>query len=391
MACNYISSNNNRLYVGLESNYGQVPAIQSGNRIPAVKLTAKQQMIRPERKDKTGTRTYGGTPAGLRKNTTFDLATYMTGWSTPDTEPVYGPLFQASLGASPLFFAGGTAAGNANTKLLSFAAPHGLAPGQAVTFGGELRFACSIIDQTTIELSSPFTVTPTDGAPIGPTVTYRPATALASASIFDYWCPTEAVQRVLCGAAVDQMKININGDYHEFEFIGIAADVIDSTSFTAQQGGLASFPAEPALEPYNYSIIPGHLGQVWLGTNPDQFLTITAAKITLQNALDKREREFGTDIPRCLAPGMRTVTADVELFETNDDATRGLYQAARQSSPIAVMLQLGQQPGQLAGVYLKSVVPEVPEFDDSQTRLQWKLSGSRAQGTGNDEMYVAFG
>jgi hypothetical protein len=36
-------------------------------------------------------------------------------------------------------------------------------------------------------------------------------------------------------------------------------------------------------------------------------------------------------------------------------------------------------------------VPEVPEFDDSQTRLQWKLSGSRAQGTGNDEMYVAFG
>jgi len=83
--------------------------------------------------------------------------------------------------------------------------------------------------------------------------------------------------------------------------------------------------------------------------------------------------------------------ADLELFETNDDATRGLYQAARQSSPIAVMLQLGQQAGQLAGVYLKSVVPEVPEFDDSQTRLQWKLSGSRAQGTGNDEMYVAFG
>jgi len=130
---------------------------------------------------------------------------------------------------------------------------------------------------------------------------------------------------------------------------------------------------------------------VWLGTNPDQFLTITAAKITLENALDKREREFGTNIPRCLAPGMRTVMADLELFETNDDATRGLYQAARQSSPIVVMLQLGQQAGQLAGVYLKSVVPEVPEFDDSQTRLQWKLSGSRAQGTGNDEMYVAFG
>jgi hypothetical protein len=391
MACNYVSSNNNRLYAGLESNYGQVPAIQSGNRIPAVKLTARQQMVRPERKDKTGTRTYGGTPAGLRKSTTFDLTTYMTSWDVPNAEPVYGPLFRASLGAAPVFFAGGTAVANSNTKLLSFAAAHGLTPGQAVTFGGELRFVCSIVDQTTVELSSPFTVTPTASSPIGPTVTYRPATSLGSVSIFDYWCPSAAVQRVLCGAGVDQMKININGDYHEFEFSGMAADVIDSTSFEAQQGGLASFPAEPALLPYSYSIIPGHLGQVWLGTGPDQFFTITAAKITLQNAIEKREREFGTTIPLCLAPGMRTVTADLELFETNDDATRGLYQAARQASPIAVMLQLGQQPGQLSGVYLKSVVPEVPEFDDSQTRLQWKLSGSRAQGTGNDEMYVAFG
>ena len=391
MACGYISSNNNRLYVGLESNYGQVPAIQSGNRIPAVKLTARQQTLRPERKDKTGTRTFGGTPAGLRKSTTFDLTSYMTSWDTPNTEPVYGPLFRASLGAGPAYFAGGTAATNANTRLLSFAAAHSLSPGQAVTFGSELRFVSAVVDPMTVALSSPFTVTPTTGSPIGATVTYQPATGLASVSIFDYWCPGAAVQRVLCGAAVDQMTVNVNGDYHEFEFNGIAADVIDSSSFTAQQGGLASFPTEPTLEPYNYSIIPGHLGQAWLGTGPDQFFTVTAAKVTLQNALDKREREFGTDIPRCLAPGMRTVQADIELFETNDDATRALYQAARQSSPIAVILQLGQQPGQLAGVYLKSVVPEVPQFDDSQTRLQWKLSGCRAQGTGNDEMYVAFG
>ncbi len=391
MACNYISSNNNRLYVGLEASYGQAPAIQSGNRIPAVKLTAKQQMIQPARKDKTGTRTFMGVPAGPRTSTTFDLTAYMTSWNTPGSEPVYGPLFQASLGGAALFFAGGTAAASANTKLLAFAAPHGLAPGQAVTFGGELRFVCSIVDPNTIELSSPFAVTPTAGSPIGPTVSYKPATALASVSIFDYWCPSAAVQRVLVGAGVDQMKIDVNGDYHEFEFSGIAADVLDSTSFTAGQGGLASFPVEPTIAPYNYSIIPGHLGEVWLGTDPDQFFTITAAKITLQNALDKREREFGATIPRCLSPGLRTVTADLELFETNDAATQALYQAARQVSPIAVMLQLGQQPGQLAGVYLQSVVPVVPEFDDGQTRLQWKLTGSRAQGTGNDEMYVAFG
>jgi hypothetical protein len=391
MACNYISSNDNRLYVGLESAYGQVPAIQSGNRISAVKLAARQQLERPERKDKTGTRTFAGTPAGLRKRTTFDLTTYMTGWTGPSTEPVYGPLFRAGLGAAPVFFAGGTAAANANTKLLSFAASHSLTPGQAVTFGGELRFVCSIVDPTTVELHAPFTVTPGAGSPIGATVTYQPATSLPSVSIFDYWSPATVVQRIVNGAGVDQVKIDVNGDYHAFEFSGFAMDVIDSTSFTAQQGRLASFPEEPELEPYNYAVIPGNLGQAWLGNTPDKFCTITSAKITLENAIDPREREFGADSPRCLVPGMRTVTADLEMFEVDNDRMRTLYQAARQSSPILVMLQLGQQPGQLAGVYLKSVVPEVPEFDDGETRLQWKFSSCRAQGAGNDEMYVAFG
>jgi hypothetical protein len=55
------------------------------------------------------------------------------------------------------------------------------------------------------------------------------------------------------------------------------------------------------------------------------------------------------------------------------------------------MFQLGEQEGQLLGVYLKSVVPEVPEFDDSEPRLQWHFRDSRAQGTVDDEIALAFG
>ncbi len=43
------------------------------------------------------------------------------------------------------------------------------------------------------------------------------------------------------------------------------------------------------------------------------------------------------------------------------------------------------------GVYLKSVIPEVPEFDDGKNRLQWQFRPSRAQGTVDDEIAVAFG
>jgi hypothetical protein len=85
------------------------------------------------------------------------------------------------------------------------------------------------------------------------------------------------------------------------------------------------------------------------------------------------------------------VTAAFDLYGLDDDATKGLYQAARQQSPIAVMFQLGELEGQVMAVHLKSVIPEVPEFDDSENRLQWRFRASRAQGTMDDEIAVAFG
>ncbi len=221
-------------------------------------------------------------------------------------------------------------------------------------------------------------------------MTYAPATELPSATIFDYWDPATAVQRLLCGAAVDQMQILLNGDYHEFHFKGLAQDVVDSASFAAGEGQLQSFPAEPALGAFDYTIVPGNMGEAWLGTPTAQFFTITSASVTVKNALDTRSREFGTNLPQAIAPGERTVTADIELFELNDAATAALYQAARQQSPISIMFQMGEMQGQLMGVYLKSVIPVVPQFDDSENRLQWKFQSSRAQGTVNDEIMVAF-
>src|SRR4051812_48249281 len=50
----YISSNNNRFYVALESAYGSVPAITGQNRIPGVKLAAKQVLEQSSRRDNIG-------------------------------------------------------------------------------------------------------------------------------------------------------------------------------------------------------------------------------------------------------------------------------------------------------------------------------------------------
>ena len=187
------------------------------------------------------------------------------------------------------------------------------------------------------------------------------------------------------------MEILVNGDYHEFHFSGIAKDLLDSASFEAGTAQLQSFPEEPPVAAFDYSIVPGHMGQAWLGTGPSRFCTITAATIAVKNELDAREREFGPCGALAISPGQRTVTASFDLYTRDDDATKELYQAARQQSPISVMFQLGEVEGQLMGVYLKSVVPEVPEFDDGENRLQWRFRASRAQGTVDDEISVAFG
>lgn len=387
----YISSSENRFYTALEGSYGQVPAITSASRFPAVKLTAKQTMDRLQRKDKTGSRTFAGLPAGIRTQTQWSLKTYLTNWPNPGGEPGYGPLFQAALGAGARIFAGGTLGTGSETRTLVFVGPHGLQAGDAVVYGNEIRFVASVVDAQTVLLNVPFTEAPAAGVAVGAAVAYAPATELPSVSIFDYWSPNTAVQRILPGAAVDEMRININGDFHEFEFSGQAADLIDTGSFNAGQAALTAFPEEPAADTFDYSVVPGNLGQAWLGAIEERFCTLTSAELVLSNSLDMRNREFGCETSRGVAGGVRNVSMNFSLYEKDNDSTRALYQAARSRSPISIMFQLGQQQGQLFGLYLKSVIPEVPEFDDSDNRLQWKFTSCRAQGSVDDEVYMAFG
>src|ERR1700682_1089293 len=193
----YILSNNNRYYVALEPSYGNAAAVSAVNRIPAVKLTVKQRPEKVQRKDKTGSRTFVGNPSGLRKQTSFQLTTYMTNWADQTTAPTHGPLFQACLGSAAMLFVGGIVASIPDPSKVAFAAPHGLTPGQAITSNGEMRFVSAIVDDHTVQLNAPFTISPAVSSAIGPTAVYKPATNLPSVTLFDYWSPGTSVQRIL--------------------------------------------------------------------------------------------------------------------------------------------------------------------------------------------------
>ena len=264
-----------------------------------------------------------------------------------------------------------------NPSTIAFTAPHGLAPGQRCP--AEERF-----------VSSAVIVKPNSSAQCslycraGDRIANRADGDVSarreppSMTLFDYWSPGSAVQRVLAGAAVDTLTIKVNGDFHEFDFSGQAQDLVDTSSFANGQFGLSAFPAEP---PCRHQLLdhPGALGQVWLGSSPNRFFTLTNAEVSFQNNLELRAREFGASTAQRDFSWAATVSINFSIYQKDDAATAALYQAARQRSPISVMMQLGQQQGELFGIYMKSVSggAGIRRFREAAAVAISKLPGAR--------------
>ena len=389
MSC-YISSSANRFYTVLESSFGAVPDVTSDSRIPGVSLRLQQTPEVRARRDKTGSRTFLGLPKELRFETKYELRSYLSALPDGASLPAYGPVFQSALGADPFVFGGATVASTALGSV-RFQQAHGLNVGSALKWNGELRFAAAIVDEYEVALNAPFTTTPTAGDTVGPCASYGLETDIPSFSLFDFWTPETSVQRIARGACVDKLKIAVNGDYHEFSASGFAAGTVDNRTFEPGQAGLSDFPAEPAFGQTSFDVIPGHLGQVWMGNEPSRLATLASAEVLVNNNIDLRAKEFGRKEPACVVPGDREVTVDFTVYSQDDSISHSLYEAARQRSPIGLMFQLGQLDGELCGIYIPTFVPETPEFDDDENRLRWNFSSCRAHGSYNDEVYVAFG
>lgn len=387
---NYILSNNNRYYAALESGYGVVPAITASNRVPGMRLAIATQKVITKRRDKTGTRTFLGTPRVPRKVTGYEFETSLMAQDMGSLPPAIGQMVQAALGGAAQQTQAQPATVSGGGFQVDFPAPHGMSEGSAVNVGGELRFVESVPSPTSVRVCAPFTKT-TGAAVVFPAVAYAPAKSLPSVSLFDYWDPNTSVQRVVRGAGVDEMEIQLDGTEHRILFRGPAAQQIDSVSFQPAAGALTTFPVEPAVETETSAPVPGHLGQVWLGNSQTQILTLTKAQIRVKNNLQTRSFEFGSEYPLALSPGEREVDVQFEAYSTDQSVFAELYQAAQTETTIPLTIQLGDQPGAMAAIHVKTFVPQVPHFDDGEARLLWSFASSRAQGTGDDEIYFAFG
>jgi hypothetical protein len=387
MSC-YISSRENRFYGAKESLYGQPAAVVKGNEFNAIRLNIREQTEQLERRDKTGTRTFRGTSGRRRKTVEFSVETYFSTSAAP--APQAGFLVEAALGAAPRQSQSGTATLAQAGRRLVFANNHGLTPNQAVATASEVRFVEAVPSETAVVLNAPLPGIEGQPVTLRPAITYSPSAELPSVTLYDYWAQNGGIHRLVRGGGVDRLEVEIAGDFHTMRFQGGAAELLDSASFEAGQGGLSQYPAEPTGTSFAAEPIPGHLGQLWLGPLPERIYTLTKGKLTVDNGLSMRNREFGSWTPTCLTPGERTVTAQFEMYARGTQAYRALYQASRTRTPISLAVQLGEKAGQMCCIYFPAFVPEVPEFQDQEERQLWSFGASRAQGSAEDEIHVAF-
>jgi hypothetical protein len=207
----YIASNDNRFYAAVETNYGEAAAVAASSRIPAVSLKLRQEMETARRIDKTGGRTFPGLPGGFRKKTTFDLTTLMVGWTDFGSEPAYGPLFRGALGRAPLFYSGGVVQLAPDPSHVIFRHPRpGGGPPSAVGRTEVRRVGTGFAIchcECTVQPES------ADGSSCGPTVTYLPANQTPSLTVFDYWDPSDSVQRLITGAGVNTLPRQLNATF----------------------------------------------------------------------------------------------------------------------------------------------------------------------------------
>ena len=173
MGC-YVSSNNERVYVALESAYGEVPAITAANRIPLLNLGAKQVPVVTGRKDKTGSRTFVGLPNTIRRTTSFTLNTLMTEWVDQTRGADRGAAVSSGAGsdAGSVYGRDGGKRDGPDARSNS-RRPHGLTPGRRLLRATDIRFVAAVANSTTVFINAPFTITPTAGAAIGATMTYN--------------------------------------------------------------------------------------------------------------------------------------------------------------------------------------------------------------------------
>ena len=268
-----VSSNNERLYAALETAYGQVPAITAQNRIPLMNLGAKQIPVATGGRIRQEAEHFPGFRTQFAETRSFQLSTLMTEWTNQTARlRRRGRCFKRRWGRAPsLYGRNGGAASRARRRFNS-RRPHGLTSGAGDHFGdrnpvcgggGEYDYG---VHQRSVH----------DYAR-GRSGNGRDDDVLAGGGLGERE-PLRLLGSKRGGTAdCERRGDGQDADKSERRFPGvrlfgaIAGFAGQRELHQRGKGGLTAYPAEPAQTGFDYTIVPGNLGQVWMGATPNEF------------------------------------------------------------------------------------------------------------------------
>lgn len=334
----YAQSNLQGLYLQKEASWGVIPnssgtaTLAGSNACRAITATLKGQRGRIDRPDKTPTlgRTVG-TPG--RRTTSGAISMSMAGNGAAGVAPDCNPLLISAFGADPV-----------------------ITPSTKVNYG----------------LSS---------------------AAIPSLTAWSFRKPSTVTQQALFGAVVQTMRVSIGQDVATLDFDLEGKWCIDNDQFataeTEAKGGLTTFPSEPGSPVTNGNMVIGYKGAVSIDGN--SYDTVRPATITL--ALDRElpADGFNTDYKLSPGAGIRTVTVDLSLYDDDSANLKTLKGKAFDQVPIDIVFTVGTVAGNRWKWTLKNVLLPAGDYDDSQRRYVFNISGAQAhQSNGSTEDELAL-
>lgn len=387
MGC-YINRTDERVYGAIESQYGQARTVGAADRLRFSRLVVREEIVRGQRRDKTGTRTKHAPHPEIRSENRFEIDCYFARRLPMSPADAMTMMVEASLGGNRVAnsAAAVTVVGQGG-KELSFGIPHGLSAGQGVRFRNEVRFVRTVLGPQSVELCAPFESAMQAGEILENAITIWPGDKPKPFTMADYWTPTGVLDRVLAGCVVEEMTVKLNSDFHGATFRGTVREVVAAEGFTAGAGGLSSFPAEPALNQSPTMLVPGHIGRMYFGGNEYYVLDLS---IGVKNNADTNAREFGQRYARCFSADVREVEVGFSLYASDEAASRALHATARAQQATTAMVQMGNKAGELVGIYLPSVVLSIPAMGEKDSRVVMSYGKCVGYGAANDEISVAF-
>ncbi len=406
---NYALSRLERLYLQVESTYGQVPnttgtaTLAGSNACRFVNAKFDNSVALIERPDKTGTRSMqiGVKGRSFSKwSSEMSIAPNGVAGTAPDMDPLLQMIFGQ---------AGGATSGTATITAASNASPivctatNTFANNDVVFISGVTgNVAANGVWLLTTVSGSAFTLVGSTGSGAyvsGGTASrvgykYTLSDSIISGALWSFRQPSTIEQRVTFGSVITEAQFDLGQDVAKCSFNGEALWSLQSDQFSGadltQQGGLSAFPTEPVSPVTNGGIIAGFTGKIIVNGNAIGTIKTASVKVGTGNELIKDT--FGTYYPTSVQGGERRVSVSFSVYEDDGAAFQNLITIAQAKTPVQIPLFLGTVSGSIFGLILNNVQLATPTRSEN-LRFMADFPESTAHGsslTARDECYCVL-